>query len=713
MRPWWFVALAGCVGPEPVSYEPTAPTVVIAVVSSESESMFDDGNVIYLDDERNVLRVDAPAGFESWMFELDAPLADLDLDRGTFPTERRCAGCGCRWLPEPSTAVGPGGAVDDAPEWFTGAKIAPLAPSVCRGRTVAADADGAPQRCSDDAVDSPSPPAEITARDPPCLGTQCGEEAFALAECQAPEVPLLGVGCVGYFSACPARWPDEVAADAVFVDAAAPPGGDGTQQTPFATLTEALAAGTATIALAAGDYATATVDREVTIVGACAAQTSFDRIEFSGGWTSSLRAVTVSRLDVTRGARVALGRVIVERSLTVEDCAAISAIESFFDTWVSATNSADIALTDVNLGGGAACEDQPDDVVPTEAAGERAGWTDDCRDEGRLTMARTISDSQNVPAIGGVGCRVDVTESLLTSASRGVLLEDSTAVLDHSIIRTTGREAAVRSDADREREDVQLTLTHVIIDAAVFGMRIEGAPVHLVDTLVGNRCDPHSESIRVRGNGTRLERVEAVGRIELKDSTQAYPNVVAGSDLLVVDCPLHESEVLRIERSTVDFDRLEIRTVGSDGLSLQDGTAGRIDDVRINGGRKGIISVLREAPFDLERVSVTDTATAIEMSEGILRISDAFIDGSGGRNAITELVGESDRNLELRRFVVTGYENFMVRDEAAVPTTARFAFTNGRIDVPIDDSYFVLDADGCDHPYVVLDRVALAESEGR
>lgn len=708
MRPWWLVALVGCLGPEPVGYDPTEPTVVVAVVDPGSDTMLDEGNVVYVDDERRGLRVDAPSGFESWMFELDTLLIDLGLERGAFPSDQHCAGCGCRWLPEPTSVHGPNGSFDEAPGWYTNTRIAPMPPSACRGRAVLADDDGAPQRCGDRTPTSPEQPNSIAPPAPPCIDAACGEEAFVLQDCQPPARALLGAGCVTDFSDCPSTWPSDLGNDVSYVDATATPSGNGTRSAPFRTLEEALMAGSTTIAVAAGEYlAPVDVDREVHVVGICADRTSFGSMRFTGGWPASIDDATVTDVDATRGTRVELRNVVVTGSLAVTDCAALSATNAIIETPVAALGSTELTLYASVLTGGVECGPSTDLGSIMEQPGERQGWSTDCRDDGRVSLTRTAVEAVGATTLHGVGCTVNVAESLLSSTATTVYLEEGEASLDDSVLRNASRKSTIVTKTAPERVERHLELTRVVIDAEAYGVSTEGAPISLVDTEVRTGCDVHAASIHVRGNGTNLERVAAIGPVEMKDVSGGTPNQITGSDFFVDDCPERESEVVRIERASVEMARFRIRSEGSDGLSLQDGTSGDVEDLHIEGGRTGIIGVIRDAVFRVDRVTITGTANAVETNEGVLELVDARIDGPGTGTAIVESVGEYPRRFVLDRFVVTGYEDLVARDPAAILTTAEFSFTEGWTDARINDAYFVFDSEACAHRYIVMDGVVL------
>lgn len=121
--------------------------------------------------------------------------------------------------------------------------------------------------------------------------------------------------CATRFPALPAGRPHR------FVDAAAPPGGDGSEAAPFASLADALAgAEGAAIALAAGEYAATALPSDVVIAGSCAAEV---RIVASGGMAALVvqreQHLELSGVTLTgEGAGLAAQGEVVLRDVLVE-----------------------------------------------------------------------------------------------------------------------------------------------------------------------------------------------------------------------------------------------------------------------------------------------------------------------------------------------------------------------------------------------------------
>ncbi len=115
-------------------------------------------------------------------------------------------------------------------------------------------------------------------------------------DCGAEEAHFVGTdGCALVGDPCPTAGfpPDLPGTDVVFVDAAAPPGGDGSRMAPFTEVSDALAVvpDAGTIAVAPGDYGPIRVEGAVTILGACTG------VRFSSD--DILPTVEIVRADVT------------------------------------------------------------------------------------------------------------------------------------------------------------------------------------------------------------------------------------------------------------------------------------------------------------------------------------------------------------------------------------------------------------------------------
>jgi len=116
----------------------------------------------------------------------------------------------------------------------------------------------------------------IDADDPDVVTCDPWPEGGPLA-CAADEAHFPGGGgCSRIGSACAGEWPADLPADAIYVRAGEPGGGDGTAGAPLGRIADAMAvaADGQTVALSTGDFAEeVTVDRAVTLRGACVAGT--------------------------------------------------------------------------------------------------------------------------------------------------------------------------------------------------------------------------------------------------------------------------------------------------------------------------------------------------------------------------------------------------------------------------------------------------------
>jgi hypothetical protein len=146
--------------------------------------------------------------------------------------------------------------------------------------------------------------------------------------CAGATIQPVGSAACEPIDPCEGRFADDLPADRPhrFVDAAAEPGGDGSEAMPFASLDAALAgADGAALALAAGEYTAGALPDDVVIMGSCAAEV---RIVSSGG-APALGVQRTQRLELSGvtltgdGAglmahgEVALRNVLVDRAIGV------------------------------------------------------------------------------------------------------------------------------------------------------------------------------------------------------------------------------------------------------------------------------------------------------------------------------------------------------------------------------------------------------------
>jgi hypothetical protein len=136
--------------------------------------------------------------------------------------------------------------------------------------------------------------------------TACVAGVLAVG-CVEPDVAFTGdIMCTRIGGDCPLGqgWPEDLASDAIYVRAGSTEPYMGTREQPFATLGAALAAAGdgATIALAAGSHVDAgvTLERDVHIVGACAAATIDAPIAIEGA-VVELANVRITRPLVSSG----------------------------------------------------------------------------------------------------------------------------------------------------------------------------------------------------------------------------------------------------------------------------------------------------------------------------------------------------------------------------------------------------------------------------
>lgn len=212
-------------------------------------------------------------------------------------------------------------------------------------------------------------------------------------------------GCAAIGAACgEGDWADDVPADAIFVRAGEPVGGDGTQASPLATIAAALARAEDgdTIAISKGTFDEfVRVEAAVTLVGACVAQTVLARsvldgntvtLALAGMGGSSIRGLQVS--GVRPGIYVGPDEV----------GAASYAIESVLvrDTSLSGITVAESAVLDAS-----------DLVVRgTREAGALSGAGLVVHDGAHVTIARAAIERNHTTglAVSGAGTVLEATD---------------------------------------------------------------------------------------------------------------------------------------------------------------------------------------------------------------------------------------------------------------------------------------------------------------
>lgn len=217
--------------------------------------------------------------------------------------------------------------------------------------------------------------------------------------------------------------------DAVFVDAAAAPGGDGQRTSPFRTLDDALAVSAPgdTLALAAGTYAADALSSDVAIVGACASATLVTAktlvVRSSALTELTLRADVV---QIPTGADVAATALIVETD-AIEVAGALALSASRIDHRSPSPGALVVASGTLSLV----------DVTVTADSGTILDLVG-----GRATLRRVLLRAVGATAGNGItaraGATIDATEVVVDDPiATGFAVVDSNATLDHVAVRTT------------------------------------------------------------------------------------------------------------------------------------------------------------------------------------------------------------------------------------------------------------------------------------
>jgi hypothetical protein len=331
-----------------------------------------------------------------------------------------------------------------------------------------------------------------------------------------------GVACERVDDDCPVGLFRE-GAGAVFVDAAAAPGGDGSAARPYVTLDEAIASGASTVSLAAGDYhVTRPLPSDLEVRGVCAdrvrlvALPSRPALFVPPGVHASITGVTVSGAGagLLAGGSLALDRVVVDDvggwgiavnlgSLVAQRVLvrAVRALASVGEgAGLAITEGASVVLSDVVVEDTRSVGMYVDDRASLEAT--------------RTVVQRVQPDAMGFYG-GGIGlsrgARLVLHESAITAVhSFGVVAVDgSTAILDAvELTALTAPPGTAACKAIDVRDSIG-TLTRVAVRGS------DGVGLNLYGTAEVTASDLSIRDIRVSGDfasGILLEE----GRLALE-----------------------------------------------------------------------------------------------------------------------------------------------------------------------------------------------------
>lgn len=285
-----------------------------------------------------VLEFAAAPTAQLYALQYPVSLSDLGLEPG--PVARPTANEPTRPIPRAAQLQvraqpgdGPWQELTDLPEALAARRLQAVNPTACWGRGGCATAEGICLSCL--AFEDPEPPAPPDPPLPPSIFAEtCPARSSTVTLFGAPLVscaddPPLGpcpagtaqpphhTTCRPLGDLCPDRWPSDLPAGFIrYVDDDAPPGGDGSRESPFRDLRSAIDGSPANlvIAVAAGQYEEALdLPAGARLIGACSAQVVIDGPSYGVvalGWAEvrQLQILTDPALSMIGAAAQLVGR---------------------------------------------------------------------------------------------------------------------------------------------------------------------------------------------------------------------------------------------------------------------------------------------------------------------------------------------------------------------------------------------------------------------
>ncbi len=554
-------------------------------------------------------------------------------------------------------------------------------------------------------------------------------------DCEGATYRLPGERGCHPIGVCPRNdWPAELPGDAIYVR----PGaftGDGSRARPFGSLRAALAvaAAGATIALSKGIHAgEADITRDVTIVGACAAETTFESmaliaVSVSGSATLTIRDTSIgaprgSAIFGTDESAIVLERVRVEpthlfairangRSLTARDLV----VRGGNGVGIAATAVADIEDAMITVDSG--------DGINLQRGGRLH----------RVVVRPTVNDLANALAVGAA--ELTASEVVLVARTAFSASESARAVIDRSYLEsllTVQTSATVASFG-------ALTISRSYLLGGQLSESRAG-PLELTDVVIGVPPASRAEETGVAGLDQPIIRLRRValegtqgfyligGVLDASDVSivdNVAPSERVGSAIAVIDTRLAlervsiaggtDTGLLAVHATgtvadttirsvlgatqpplgiaAIEASELDLQRVRVEGSELAAGVAALGAGCRITGHDVAIvdlrpipgvfsyargIDIENGASLDLERVAIERTAghaaIALRQSEMTLRdltIRDAAAcAGDCGGHAFGVGIGAYDAHISAERFLI----------ERAALCAAHLA-TNGELDL--------------------------------
>lgn len=592
-----------------------------------------------------------PRGGAAAVLGFSETLDALQVDAGRFdPLSLRAEPCDDlrpRALPRERLAriAGPSGWTSTAtrPPVFRGVALLPLDVDRCFSEGGCPTASlGACGPCAP--IPSPRPvraPAS-PARPEVCPGCPGGMSPRR-AECPAGALFDVGQGgCRPLGRSCPAgRFDEEPAADALFVDPEAPPDGDGSRESPFLDLAEAVrwAGPGGRIVLSRGTHRVSSplVLSNVRLQGACAVDTRVEGILELAGSSTLAEIHLLGQLLVSAGGRLVARSLFVEASggegaLGIDVLGALSAegLKSLGNLKVGPSGRLVLVLGDLRGSTPLQVEGGQADLRRLVLSGEGAprGHLVTLLGEAprlRLSEARLDPEGTGGIQVGGRGI-VELFDLFAegTEVGRAIeLLPASTASIARARLDGFGDVFLGAYRADLSVRDV------VVAD------RAPSEPSTAL-VLAGGQLDVRR--MRIEG---RFENAVAVGEDELN---QAVADARI-EDLEVEGAPdLPVSIGVVIRAAAARLARVRLAGLRTHGLLV----AGRplpidIEDLSIEGpvemGILGNDSVVEEDQVTLEAVRIEGAQIAVKLDRLGFRFSDLLVRGGRTGVVVAPIIG--------------------------------------------------------------------------
>jgi hypothetical protein len=405
--------------------------------------------------------------------------------------------------------------------------------------------------CAAAPVDPPHPPA---APAPPNMGpcapgwsAQRDLDAVVCTpprrvdRCGAGDMQRLGVPSCAPVDVCPSAgvWPrDPQGAPILYVDAAAPLGGDGSKARPFSTIALALlrARDGAAIVLALGTHtSTAEIDlsaQTLTIAGACASGASLDVPRLRVRGTAVIQDLTLSGPLEVAGAS-ASARLVAsavtgapEPSIEVRDGGRLSTSS------VSVGGDASCGAIRVESGASAALEDT---VLTGTCSGDVLSVSSGAITARDLVLAANAPHALHVEA----GASADLTRVLAERFTDvGLVFEGSSTIAARDlVIRRTNIPSVAPGSAAPDLPAVRITasasaaVTRAVIDDALDGFVVDTGNAAITDVVI-RRSNP-----AIRDLGYGLHALDGTARLVrvLVDGASQFGVWTSGQASLTAD----------------------------------------------------------------------------------------------------------------------------------------------------------------------------------